>query len=516
MTQGVSEDQSAVVDLLMEPRSYAHRPEGVTRIDTHGAMIFLAGDRAYKLKRAVKLAYLDFSTVEKRRAVCEREMALNSVTAPGLYLGVLPVARVADGVLRLGGEGEAADWVIEMRRFDQTQLFDRLAEAGRLDMALIEKLGGLIAQFHEGAEAATGAAWPESLGQVLLTVTRALGADEFASLGLGDLPSDLDGAFRARETLMTARRNAGFVRRCHGDMHLKNIVLLDGEPRLFDALEFDENLARIDVLYDLAFLFMDLWRRGLKAEANAVLNRYFGGTASAADLAGLALLPLFLALRAGVRAMVGLDGLAVAQGTASGGLREETHGYARLAKALIAPTPARLLAIGGLSGTGKTTVARGLAPTAGPAPGAIVLRSDVERKAMFGAAPEERLDASAYSEAATTALYARLMTKAEAALRAGHAVILDATFQGAEHRGALQALSRRVGLASEGVWLTATLDARLRRVRTRHGDASDADAAIVMRQALAEYTPPQGWLAVDAGGDAAATVALAASALGLN
>jgi hypothetical protein len=233
-------------------------------------------------------------------------------------------------------------------------------------------------------------------------------------------------------------------------------------------------------------------------------------------LAGLALLPLFLALRAGVRAMVGLDGLAVAQGTASGALREETHGYARLAKALIAPAPARLLAIGGLSGTGKTTVARGLAPRTGPAPGAIVLRSDVERKAMFGAAPEERLDASAYSETANTALYARLMTKAEAALRAGHAVILDATFQGAEHRGALQGLSRRVGLALEGVWLTATLDARLRRVRARHGDASDADAAIVMRQALADDTPPQGWLAVDAGGDAAATVALAASALGLN
>ncbi|NJM34980.1 MAG: phosphotransferase, partial [Rhodomicrobium sp.] len=336
MTQGAAEDQSAVIDLLMDVRSYAHRPDSVTRIDTHGAMIFLAGDRAYKLKRAVRLAYLDFSTVEKRRAVCERELALNSVTAPGLYLRVLPVARGKDGALTLGGEGEAADWVIEMRRFDQAQLFDRLAETGRLDMALIDKLGGLIAQFHAGAAATAGAAWPDSLAEVLRTVTAALRTDEFAQLGVESISSSLNRAFTTQEALMIARRASGFVRRCHGDMHLKNIVLLDSKPRLFDALEFDETLAQIDVLYDLAFLLMDLWRRGLKAEANAVLNRYFAGRASEADLAGLALLPLFLAVRAGVRAMVGLDGLAVADPAGRDLLREETHGYARLAKALIA------------------------------------------------------------------------------------------------------------------------------------------------------------------------------------
>ncbi len=312
----VATDQSDVIAFLMRPQSYPQRPKDVERIDTHGALIFLAGDRVYKLKRAVKLAYLDFSTLEKRKAVCARELELNRRTAPDLYLGVIPVTRGEDGGLALGGDGEVADWLIEMRRFDGDQLFDRLAVQGALTGPLLERLARSIERFHAEAPSVRDCAWPQSLVQVIRTVTDALAHPLLSDLELEPAIAGLWNAIADRRELLDARREAGLVRRCHGDLHLKNIVLVDGEPRLFDALEFDEDLATIDILYDLGFLLMDLWHRGLRAEANALLNHYVASDPEPAEWAGLSVLPLFLSLRAGVRAMVGLDGLAVAEGGA--------------------------------------------------------------------------------------------------------------------------------------------------------------------------------------------------------
>ena len=515
MAEEQPDDQSQIIDFLSRPQSYPHRPGTVERIDTHGAIIFLAGDRAYKLKRAVKLAYLDFSGLGKRRAVCERELVLNSRTAPALYLGVLPVVREPGGGLRIGGDGEVADWLIEMRRFDQAQLFDRLAGAGKLSADLIEKLARAISAFHAAAPRATDAAWPQSLAQVTKTVTDALGHPELADLGLAETREALSAAITNGHALLTARRDAGFVRRCHGDLHLKNIVLLDGEPCLFDALEFDENLATVDVLYDLAFLIMDLWHRGLQAEANAILNHYFRREVSEFEWAGLALLPLFLALRAGVRAMVGLDGLAIARGAKRERLLDEVKSYALLAKTLIAPSRPRLLAIAGLSGTGKTTVARALAPRIAPVPGAVHLRSDVERKMVFGVAPTDRLGPEGYAPIVNETIYKRLFSKADAVLRAGHSVIIDATFLQPDCRDALFALARETGVPLRAIWLEADSGQMIRRVGERRNDASDADAAIVREQLARMTGAPPGWLAADARGDAATTTARVAALLGL-
>jgi uncharacterized protein len=507
-------DQAAVIRFLMAPESHADRPDKVERIDTHGAIIILAGERAYKLKRAVKLPYLDFSTLDRRRAVCERELELNSRTAPQLYRRVLPVTRDGGGGLRLGGDGEVAEWVIEMRRFGQEQLFDRLARAGALSLALIERLARHIEAFHEAAPVRRDAAWPESLEGVADTVVAALAEPDFARLDTGPARAALRSAVVRHRELLAARREAGFVRRCHGDLHLKNLVLIDGEPALFDALEFDEDLATIDVLYDLGFLLMDLWRRDLRAEANAVLNQYFARDVAAAEWAGLALLPLFMALRAGVRVMVGLDSLKVAAEAERAALREETQGYARLAGTLITPQPPRLVAIGGPSGTGKTTVARALAAGIGLAPGAIHLRSDVERKQMFAAAPTEHLPADGYAEAASLAVYQRLAAKAEAILAAGHAVILDATFLRPHYRAPFAALARSLGVPFQPVWLQANAQAMIARVAARTGDASDADASVVRRQIEAGVDAPEGWIAVNADGDPSETVARVSAALG--
>jgi aminoglycoside phosphotransferase family enzyme/predicted kinase len=515
MAGDLSESQSATIEFLREPRSYPHRPRTVERIDTHGAVIFLAGSRAYKLKRAVKLAYLDFSSLEKRRAVCERELALNRATAPELYLGVLPIMRDAGGRLSFQGGGEIVDWVIEMRRFDGDLLFDALARAGRLHPPLVEKLAQAVERFHARAPQRPQCAWPGTLAQVIKTVTAAFAQAELADLGLESAIAGLRGAVESGDHLLNSRREAGFVRRCHGDLHLRNIVLIDGEPRLFDALEFDEELATVDVLYDLGFLLMDLWHRGLRGEANLILNHYFAGERSREEWAGLALLPLFLSLRAGVRAMVGLDGMALAQGERQTALHEETRNYAALSMALIAPPPPRLIAIAGLSGTGKTTIARALAPWVGAVPGAMHLRSDLERKALFGVSPAERLDAHAYAEAASARVYERLSAKAEAILRAGHSVILDATFLREEDRAALADLAARTGVPLDAVWLEADAAQLTSRVTARRGDASDADAAIVCRQLAGRAEPPSGWRKLDARGGSEATIAGAAALLGL-
>jgi len=491
-------EQDDVVDFMMRPESYPDRPETVERVDTHGAMIFLAGERAYKLKRSVKLAYLDFSTLEKRRAVCERELELNRATAPEIYLRVLPVTRDEAGRLVLGGDGQAVDWVIEMRRFDGDQLFDRLAESGALDPSLIAKLAVIIESFHANAPARPEAAWPDSLAQVLRTVTDALGHDALSDQGAERTIARLREEMSAQTDLLNARRKAGFVRRCHGDMHLKNIVLLDGEPRLFDALEFDEDLATIDVLYDLGFLLMDLWHRDLAGEANLIFNHYMPDDGTDIEWAGLSLLPLFTALRAGVRAMVGIDGLGVAQGEKRAQLLDETRSYARLAGELIAPCPPRLIAVGGLSGTGKTTVARVLAPFVQPMPGAIHLRSDVERKRLFGLDTSESLGPDGYTPEVNARVYERIASKAGTILKAGHSVILDATFSRPEDRAALEALAPRLGDGFTGLWLEADTETMIERVSSRHGDASDADAAIVREQLAQKADPPPGWRRINA------------------
>lgn len=510
------QNQQITIAFLSLPQSYPERPASVERIDTHGAVIFLAGERAYKLKRAVRLPYLDFSTCKNRRAICEREVALNRLTAPELYLGVVPVVRDAhSGALSLGGEGEPVDWLVEMRRFDQEALFDRLALAGRLDLALIEPLAEAIAAFHQGAPVNREATWLQSLDEIAETLENALTSEAAKAVGLdaADYFPTLR-AFLARGTkLLAERQGAGYVRRCHGDLHLRNIVLQAGRPVLFDALEFDERLATIDVLYDLAFLLMDLWHRGLKAHANRLLNAYLQYEAGARPLAGLGALPLFLSLRAAIRAMVGVHGLAHQETGRQDKASAEIISYLTLARSFLSPPQPRLIAIGGVSGTGKTTIARKLAPLLGAAPGAIHLRTDVERKQQEGAWTR-RLGPAHYSVEARRAVYLRVMEKADAVLRAGHAAIIDATFLDARDGAAAAQTAHSAGAAFTGLWLEAEPAELMVRVAARHGDASDADADVV-RQQLAGASAPTDWQRLDASGGIDSVFRLAQRALKL-
>lgn len=452
-------------------------------IETHISRVFVGPDTVWKLRKPVRLSFLDFSSLAARELYARRELALNAPHAPGLYRDVVAVTRGADGTLALGGSGEAVDWVVRMAPVPEGDFLDRVAARGGLTPDLLDALADTVASMH-------GTLTPAPELDVAAAMARVIEGNARAAAEAG-LPEDEVTAWRTASVARLAalspwlaeRARAGFVRRAHGDLHLGNLCLWQGRPVPFDALEFDEDLATIDLGYDLAFLLMDLEARADRAAANRVLNRYVARTGDVALTRGL---PLWLSCRAMVRAHV-LSRL----GTAEAG-----H-YLATARAAIDPPPARLVAIGGLQGTGKTTLARLLAPALGAAPGALVLRSDEIRKRLAGLAPETRLPATAYGRETTAAVYAALEQAAATALAGGHAALADAVFLDPAERARIEAIAAGAGVRFIGTWLEAPLDVLEARLAGRHGDASDADVA-VLRRAAARDPGPIGWFRLDA------------------
>ena len=460
-----------------------------TQITTHASHVFLYGERVLKLKRALRYAYLDFSTPEKRIADCEREQAINRRFTPHLYLGLRRITRNADGALQLDGEGEALDGVVEMRRFGDEDLFSRMVEEGRATPALVTRLAGVIAASHETAEVASeGGA--EAFGRVLALNEAALRtAAPVAPERIEPLCAGLRALLTHHAALLDERRTRGCVRRCHGDLTLRNICVYEGEPALFDALEFDEGLATIDVLYDLAFPLMDLWRMGARDLANLLLNRYLDAR-DEAD--GLPLLPLFMATRAVVRAHV-----TAALANEAPERLAEAHGYFDLAESLLEPRRPLLVALGGFSGSGKSTLSAHLASALGPATGARILATDRIRKALHGVAATDRLPPEAYAPQVSARVYAMEREACAATLRAGHGCIAEAVFDRAEDRAAIEAVALAAGVPFIGFWLEAPVEVLAQRIADRRDDASDADEA-VMRAQVARGNEDARWTRLDA------------------
>jgi hypothetical protein len=507
----IPEQQRDVFDVLSDPATYGPGVTEVERIDTHISAVFLAGDRVYKLKRAVWLPFLDFSSVEQRHLACLAELAINRRTAPRLYLDVVAVTRQADGRLALGGVGQPVDWVVKMARFDQDSLFDRMAASGRLTREIALALADEVADFHSKAEIRP--AWGGEDGLRLTLDSNAVCFAQyipavFDAVQAGMVTEGSLAWLTRLSLLLEQRRGAGLIRLCHGDLHLGNICLVDGQPLLFDAVEFNQDFASIDVLYDLAFLLMDMRARGLPELACVVFNRYLERRD---DIAGLAALPLFLSMRAAIRAHVSA---AMASAAADDPQRRAAHAYMDMAQAYLTPKSPRLLAVGGLSGSGKSRLARDLAPWVGAAPGALTLRTDVLRKRLMGVAPEMRLPPEGYSPEMTDRTYRTLYDDAARALDTGHSVIADAVFSRAEQRDAIEAVAVRLGVPFAGLWLDAEPAVLRERVATRTRNASDATVAVVERQ-LGYDLGSIGWRRIDASGDRMQTLAAARSSLGI-
>ncbi|HWA49118.1 MAG TPA: AAA family ATPase [Dongiaceae bacterium] len=507
--------QSDIVAFLSAPSAYPDAGNAVDVIATHASMIFLTGDHAYKLKRAVRYSYLDYSTVALRETACRAELELNRRTAPELYLDLVAVRRGADGTLSLGGSGDAVDWLVKMRRFPQEALFSHLAVHGRLTSSLATRAADRIAAFHAIAArtpARGGVAGIQAVIQINDENMRRTPPEDVATADIDRLRAASEAALARNADLLERRRAKGDVRRCHGDLHLGNICLIEDRPTLFDCIEFSDLIACIDVLYDLAFLLMDMRHRGLSGEAAILFNRYLDLTAQED---GLPALPLFLSLRAAVRAHVTAT---AAASQPAGAARDDKLRAARAyfdhAEDMLRPRPPRLVAIGGLSGTGKSHVAAGLSGALGIAPGARVLRSDVLRKRLAGVAPETRLPPSAYTPEANARVYAALAEAATAAIAAGYSVIIDAVAARPEERLAFARIAADAGIAFTGLWLEAPPEILLARIAARKDDASDADAGILRRQ-LTYDLGDLDWRRIDAGQAAEQVAAAARRALGL-
>jgi aminoglycoside phosphotransferase family enzyme/predicted kinase len=505
--------QEEVIAFLSNPASHAG-VDRVQRFETHGNLVFLAGNEVWKIKRAVRFPYMDFSTLEKRHTACVREVEINRQFGSDLYLGCEPIACSPAGTLAFGCDGDIVEWAVHMRRFEQSALLSAIAGTAEISNDLVRELADVVYQAHQRAAPAAPFSGAATVRDLARSIPEALSRSKIACPELTVLAGGLNERTEILAATLDERGAKGCVRRCHGDLHLANIVMWQGRPALYDAIEFDEAMATVDTLYDLAFLLMDLDRHNQRSAANVILNRYLWLGGVALDFRGLIALALFLALRAAVRAMVTADRAAQEGGQARASNLERACAYLALAIGYLNPPSPEVVAIGGLSGSGKTTVAARLAPWLGPAPGAVHLRTDLERKRLAGVGELERLPDSAYALDARKRVYQTLNNKARLALRAGHAVIIDAVFADQDLRENVEALANEASVPFRGVWLDAQPETLLKRVAGRRGDASDATPEVVRTQLQREqgqFTAE--WASVDAGGTLAETVASAQTAL---
>ena len=472
--QAPDRDQDAVLAFLGSGVK-----DGTTkRVDTHISIVFLEPHRVLKIKRALRLPFLDYSTLDKRKRACEDEIDINRRYAPETYRRVVPITHGPQG-LDIDGEGPVVEWAVEMARFDESKALDHLARAGKVSPELAETVADVIYESHRHADKSDGSAWLTSIASIIDRNTDKFREQAALTPGLIDR---LHNASRERltgaQSLLRDRALRGLVRRCHGDAHLGNIVLIDDKPVLFDAIEFDPMIATTDTLYDVAFPVMDLIQFGLNTAANRLFNRYLERS-WLESIGALQLLPLFLSMRAAIRSDVLFTRCEQSSDQRTVG---EAHSYFDLAIQLLKPTRPSLIAIGGMSGTGKSVLARDAATRIGTPPGSVILRSDIVRKDLFGVAPFSRLPQAAYGPEVNERVYRTLNERAGQVLAQGYSVIIDAAFLRETERNELSAQATRAGLDFRPIFLAADASVRLSRVASRKHDASDATREIAQGQ----------------------------------
>lgn len=500
-TAAAMQGHGQMVAQLRRPGACAGHPDAAGLIETHISSLLLAGPRVFKLKKPVVLPFVDFSTLELRHEACQQELRLNRRTAPRWYLDVVPVRNspagaliTVNGAAAVQRPDEVIDWAVMMRRFDDRQLFNRLADDGKLTAAMVVDLAEVVARFHaQQTPAPPGFGRAEAtrhvarqnmaeLAALLDTSSPALApavATPAAEVAALQRWTEARGAELA--ALMDLRCRTGHVREVHGDLHLGNIVWAEGAPVLFDALEFNDTMRHIDTVGDLAFTFMDLIAHGLPRLAwqfiSAVLE-------SSGDHASLPLLAWWAVHRATVRAKVTLLG-AVGQGVDAGAMVAQARHYLAVATRLAgldrtAGTP-RLVLTFGLSGSGKTLAAGALAERLG----GVRVRSDVERKRLFALPPTARSTPGLYAPEATRRTYERLQEVADQALAAGVSIVVDAASLLRHERDAMRSVAARHGAAFHLLVCQAPLPVLQARVAARQAaghDASDATPEVLARQ----------------------------------
>jgi aminoglycoside phosphotransferase family enzyme/predicted kinase len=485
MSQAGLQQQTQLIAALLDPALYPHQAKTVRLIETHISWVLLAGRYAYKIKKALDLGFLNASTLESRRHFCNEELRLNRRLAPQLYLGAASIG--GSHVHPVWSAHPAIEYAVKMRRFAPAKTFDHLIVRGKIEARHTNVLAGMLAKFHSGLPSV--AADPANI-----RIELAQNFSQLADLlpdadNLATLQQASEQAYRDCQHLLKERGAQGYIRECHGDLHLGNIVLIGNEPVPFDGIDFNPALRHIDVMDEAAFLFMDLLHHQRADLAYRFLNAYLEHTG---DYASVELLNFYCAYRATVRAKV--NAIRANQAGITARAREKAMtacgSYLQLAAACLAPQRPRLIITHGLPGSGKSTFAQAALERIG----AIRLRSDVERKRLFGlsALQESRPEQNIYSAEATQHTYSHLLKTARSLLNAGCTVIVDAAFLKHQEREMFRKLAQESG-ASFAIASLQTDDATLRaRILQRQNDASEANLAVLDKlQTVQEPLTPQ-------------------------
>ena len=482
---------SSLVKALLRPEAFPHPVDDIELMETHISWVILAGDYAYKIKKPVVLDFLDFSTLEKRLHFCEEELRLNRPWGPELYLEVVAVTEPADEPV-IGGDGEALEYAVKMLRFDQDLRLDRQLADGLLTVPDMKELGKSIAARHAAAERPDPADRERFLGQSVHYFREnfdhlgdILGEDEFRFLR-----DWTEHELEKHATTLRERFDDGFVRDCHGDLHLGNLVRLPSGITTFDCIEFNPDLRNTDVFADVGFLVMDLTEKDHAELAAHFLNRYLERSG---DYEGAVLLDLYFVYRCLVRAKV-----AAIRSRERESENErvadiaEARDYAALARRQATKGRPALAIMCGLSGSGKTWLSERLMA----ALPAIRIRSDIERKRLFGldetADSESGIGTGIYSPAASAETYERLFTLADRLLAAGHHVVLDAAFLKKKQRVSAGSVASSLGVDSVLIYAQAAVDVLRSRIderAQRKNEASEADLAVLKHQLAAAELP---------------------------
>jgi aminoglycoside phosphotransferase family enzyme/gluconate kinase len=479
----MSNNGSTLIEQMMQPEFYPHPvTEPIEMIQTHVSYVLLTGDYVYKIKKPVNFGFLDFSSLEKRHHFCLEELRMNQPIAPEIYLEVLPITQ-ADDQMILGGEGQAVEYVLKMHQFPQDALFITMFEQGKLTLVNMEELGRVVAQFHDktvtndyirsfGEVSKIREAFDENYQQTEKYIGAAQTQQQYQ-----ETKAFTDRFFEQQQKIFTTRREQDRIRECHGDLHLRNICLWHDKIQLFDRIEFNEPFRFVDVMYDVAFTVMDLEARGRKDLGNAFLNTYIEQTG---DWEGLQVLPLYLSRQAYVRAKVNsflLDDSGVPE-EAKQEAAAVASNYYRLAWEYTKTNHGQLILMSGLSGSGKTTVARHLARDLG----AIHLRSDAVRKHLAGIPLEQKGGSELYSSQMSQKTYQRLLELGLMLTKQGFSVILDAKYDRQALRQEAIEQAKTQELPLKIIHCTAPEDVLRDRLSSRMGDVSDATADLLTQQ----------------------------------
>ncbi len=475
---------------MLSPDVYDHPVKSIKLIETHISWVVLTGSFAYKIKKPVNFGFLDFSTLEKRRICCEQELHLNRRLAAAIYIDVVSITGTTDKPL-ISKKGDVLEYAVKMTEFPQSAQMDNMLVAGKLKLDYLDAIAHRVAAFHQGIPVAaneSGYGNTDSVYQPVAEnfeqISQHLKNNSFIDV-LNKLEKWGDSEFEKLTSVFRQRKHNGFIRECHGDMHLRNLVWLDGKPLVFDCIEFNASLRWIDVISDIAFLVMDLQDRKQPQLANHFLNSYLEATG---DYAGLSVLPFYLCYRAMVRAKV--DAIRLEQALEQPGstaAKETEHtfsefrSYLELAATYTQADKPKLIIMRGMSASGKSTVAQQLVD----ATGAIRIRSDVERKRLFNmleADASTEINTGIYSVQASQQTYTKLLELAETIILSGYSAVVDAVFLDTAQRAPFYTLAKRLAVPYIILDVTAPVEVLRKRIVTRKQGVSDADLSVLEHQ----------------------------------